>query len=172
MTATKKLTLIALGSNLSHPLWGDPPAILAAATAMLEAEGVSILRQSSVWRSAAWPNPTDPPYANGVIAVETTRDPKALLALLHQIEAALGRVRGALNTPRTLDLDLIAYGDLVWLGPEAPILPHPRVHERGFVLKPLAEIQPDWRHPASGRFLPELLAALPSEDCQLWTPDA
>jgi 2-amino-4-hydroxy-6-hydroxymethyldihydropteridine diphosphokinase len=139
---------------------------------MLEAEGVSLLRQSSVWRAVAWPNPADPPYANGVIAVETTRDPKDLLALLHKIEAVLGRVRGALNAPRTLDLDLITYGDLIWPGPEAPILPHPRAHERGFVLKPLAEIQPDWCHPVSGRPLPELLAALSGEDCSLWTQDA
>ncbi|MFY8107121.1 MAG: 2-amino-4-hydroxy-6-hydroxymethyldihydropteridine diphosphokinase [Elstera sp.] len=172
MTATEKSILIALGSNLSHSLWGNPPAILAAAVAMLEAEGVSLLRQSSIWRSAAWPDPADPSYANGVIAVETTLDPSALLALLHRIEAAFGRERGSLNAPRTLDLDLISYDNLVWAGPEAPILPHPRAHQRGFVLKPLAEIQPDWCHPVSGLSVVALLAALPPEDCHPWAANA
>lgn len=169
MTATEKSILVALGSNLSHSVWGDPPLVLAAAINFLEKEGVVTRARSSVWSSAAWPNPHDPRYANAVIAVETALSPVALLARLHAVEAAFGRARGAANAPRTLDLDLIAYGDLQRAGPEAPILPHPRLHLRGFVLRPLAEIQPDWRHPTTGEGVAALLAALdPADDCHPW----
>ena len=169
MTATEKSILIALGSNLSHPTWGEPPAILKAAVEMLARAEVSTRRGSSIWRSAAWPNPADPPYANAVIAVETALSPVELLALLHRIETAFGRERGALNASRTLDLDLIAYGDLVRAGADGPQLPHPRTQDRAFVLCPLAEVAPAWRHPISGTGITELLAALPADQaCRLW----
>ncbi|MDP2765427.1 MAG: 2-amino-4-hydroxy-6-hydroxymethyldihydropteridine diphosphokinase, partial [Brevundimonas sp.] len=95
---------------------------------------------------AAWPDPEDPPFLNGVVIVRTGLDPHALMAALGRIEEVFGRRRGAANAPRTLDLDLIAYGrvsgDL-----EGLILPHPRAAERRFVMGPLAEIAPAWRHP-------------------------
>jgi 2-amino-4-hydroxy-6-hydroxymethyldihydropteridine diphosphokinase len=169
MTATEKSILIALGSNLSHPTWGAPPAILMAAIEMLAQAGVSTRRCSSIWRSAAWPDPTDPPYANAVIAVATLLPPVDLLAALHRIEAAFGRARGKLNAPRTLDIDLIAYGSLVHDGADGPQLPHPRTQDRAFVLRPLAEVDPAWRHPISGTGIAALLAALPPDQtCVLW----
>ncbi len=171
MTATEKLILVALGSNLSHPVWGAPPLILAAAIDALQQKGIFTHARSSVWSSAAWPNPQDPRYANAVIAVATALPPVALLAQLHAVEAAFGRARGEVNAPRTLDLDLIAYGNLVRPGPDAPLLPHPRLHQRGFVLRPLAEICPDWQHPRTGEGLPALLAALdPTDECRPWDP--
>lgn len=108
-----------------------------------------MLARSSWWRSAAWPDPADPPFLNGVVIVRTEHEPHALMVALGRIEEAFGRQRGAANAPRTLDLDLIAYGratgDLAGL-----ILPHPRAADRRFVMGPLAEIAPGWRHPAGG----------------------
>jgi 2-amino-4-hydroxy-6-hydroxymethyldihydropteridine diphosphokinase len=90
-------------------------------------------------------------------------DPASLLAMLHALEGAAGRTRPFPNAPRTLDLDLIAMGDLR-RDEGAPILPHPRAHLRRFVLQPLAELWPGWRHPVLGRTAEDLLAALPEVD--------
>lgn len=151
---------IALGANIPGPA-GAPRATLEAALARLEAAGVHIRRCSRWYRSPAWPDPADPEFVNAVAEVETGLAPAALLALLHQIEAALGRVRGAPNAPRAIDLDLLDYRGAVEAGP--PALPHPRLHRRAFVLLPLAEIAPGWRHPVSRRAVAELAAALPPE---------
>lgn len=107
------------------------------------------MARSSWWRSQAWPDPTDPPFLNGVALVRTDLSPHALMAALGRIEEAFGRQRGVRNAPRTLDLDLIAHGrtqgELDGL-----ILPHPRAADRLFVMGPLAEIAPGWEHPAGG----------------------
>jgi 2-amino-4-hydroxy-6-hydroxymethyldihydropteridine diphosphokinase len=151
---------IALGSNLPGPA-GPPRATLEAALARLAADGASIVRRSRWYRSAAWPDPADPEFVNAVAEVETVLAPEALLALLHRIENALGRVRAAPNAPRAIDLDLLDYRGEVQGGP--PALPHPRLHRRGFVLLPLAEIAPGWRHPVSRRPVGDLIAALGPE---------
>ena len=151
---------IALGANIPGPA-GPPRATLEAALARLEAAGVHVARHSRWYRSPAWPDPADPEFVNAVAEVETALPPAALMALLHQIEAALGRARSAPNAPRALDLDLLDYRGTVEAGP--PVLPHPRLHRRAFVLLPLAEIAPGWRHPVSRRAVAELIAALESE---------
>jgi 2-amino-4-hydroxy-6-hydroxymethyldihydropteridine diphosphokinase len=137
--------VVALGSNDCGP-WRDCREALEAALARFRAEGIDVVARSSWWRSAAWPDPNDPPFLNGVVIVHTEHAPQELMATLGRIEAAFGRRRGAANAPRTLDLDLIAYGrttgDLDGL-----ILPHPRAADRLFVMGPLAEIAPDWAHP-------------------------
>jgi 2-amino-4-hydroxy-6-hydroxymethyldihydropteridine diphosphokinase len=142
------LAVIALGGNLP----GAYPSMalaLAAAAARLPDAGFKVLRVSRWWRSAAWPDPSDPPYLNGVVLATTALSPRDALSALHGVEAAFGRDRHAPNAPRTLDLDLIALGRTVLEGPPI-VLPHPRATERLFVMGPLAEIAPDWRHPVSG----------------------
>jgi len=157
------MIFIGLGANLPSRA-GAPQATLEAALADLERAGVRILGRSGWWRTAPVPMSDQPWFVNGVAAVEAALEPAALLALLHQIEADYGRERLVVNGARTLDLDLLAYGDRVNPGPESPILPHPRLHQRAFVLRPLAEVAaevaPDWIHPGTGLPLAALLAAL------------
>ena len=156
---------MALGGNLGGELGGvlggeqgSSLAILEAALCRFDAAGLTVLKRSSWWRSAAWPDPTDPDYLNGVALVETGLSPVEALEALHGIEAAFGRARGeARNAPRTLDLDLIACGRTVLDGPGLH-LPHPRAAERLFVMGPLAEIAPEWRHPVTGESAAALAA--------------
>jgi 2-amino-4-hydroxy-6-hydroxymethyldihydropteridine diphosphokinase len=150
--------LIALGSNLPSPA-GPPEQTLKAALAALEEKGVTVRRVSSFRRTAAWPDPAAPPFVNAAALLNTSLQPVALLKLLLAVETAFGRVRSHPNAPRTLDLDLLAHGGTVL--EEGPlILPHPRMAERLFVLEPLAEIVPAWRHPVSGLTPAEMLARL------------
>jgi 2-amino-4-hydroxy-6-hydroxymethyldihydropteridine diphosphokinase len=149
--------LLALGANLPSPA-GPPAATLRAALAALADSGITPRAVSRFYVSAAWPDPSDPAFTNAVALVDTELPPRQLLELLHGVEARFGRHRGVRNAPRTLDLDIIDYDGRVEAGP--PALPHPRLHERAFVLAPLAEIVPDWRHPVTGLTAVELLAAL------------
>lgn len=155
------LILIGLGANLPST-FGEPAETLLAALARLSEEGVKLSRRSQFWHSKPVPVSDQPWFVNAVAAVETDLAPDVLLDLLHRIEAEFGRVRGVVNAPRLIDLDLLAYGRLVSEGP-TPILPHPRMDQRAFVLLPLAEIAPRWRHPRSGLDLETLMAALPPD---------
>lgn len=137
--------IVALGCN-DKGAWRDCREALEAALARFRAEGVDVVARSSWWRSAAWPNPDDPPFLNGVVIVRTALGPHQLMAALGRIEEAFGRRRGVANAPRTLDLDLIAYGRLSG-DLDGLILPHPRAAGRKFVMGPLAEIAPDWTDP-------------------------
>ena len=139
---------VALGSNLRGN-FPSTAALLEAALARFSAAGLEVVRRSSWWRSASWPDPTKPDYLNGVVLVETMLDPQETLTALRDIEARFGRERTRANAPRTLDLDLIAHGGAVTASANLD-LPHPRAAERLFVMGPLAEIAPDWVHPVLG----------------------
>ena len=156
--------LVGIGANLAGPS-GGPAAMVEAGLAALDGGGVRVVRRSRLWSSPAWPPSDQPPYVNAVALVETALSPADLLARLHAIEAELGRVRGERWAARTLDLDLLAYRDRI-LRPAAEgglAIPHPRMADRAFVLLPLADIAPDWRHPETGRSLSDLVAALPPD---------
>jgi 2-amino-4-hydroxy-6-hydroxymethyldihydropteridine diphosphokinase len=153
--------LIGIGANLPGR-HGSPRDACEAALVRLTDAGVHVVRRSRWYESAPVPASDQPWYVNGVIVVETTLDPAGLLALLHRIEAEFGRERRERNEARVIDLDLLAYGTRVSDGPEAPLLPHPRLHERAFVLLPLAEVAPGWTHPRSGRRVGDLVAQLPA----------
>lgn len=152
--ALDEAIVVALGSNMAGE-GGSPDETVERAILALPAHGITVLARSRLWRSAAWPDPSGPEYRNAVALVETGLEPAALLAALHRIEAAFGRVRGERNAARTLDLDLIAYGRRV---SSEPALPHPRAAERRFVMGPLAELAPDWRHPTLGETAERLAA--------------
>ncbi|MGE0715987.1 MAG: 2-amino-4-hydroxy-6-hydroxymethyldihydropteridine diphosphokinase [Alphaproteobacteria bacterium] len=159
------MIVIALGANLRGPGGASPADSCERALAAMSAVGVRIVACSSWYRTRPVGGPPGQPwFVNGVATAESGLGPFALLAALHRIEAAFGRVRGVTDGPRPLDLDLVDYHGLVRRGPPGPTLPHPRSHLRHFVLVPLAEIAPAWRHPVLGATAHDLLASLPDED--------
>ena len=151
------MILIALGANLPSPA-GPPTATLRAALARLEEQGVKILSVSSFYETPAWPDPAQPAFVNAVAAVESTLQPVELLTLLHGVETDFGRLRSAPNAPRTLDIDLLDYDGKRMT--DGVMLPHPRMAERSFVLVPLAQVAPNWRHPVTGEAVRDLLIRL------------
>ncbi len=153
---------VGIGGNLPCPRHGAPLQVLEAALAQMAACGIAAMRRSRWYRSGPWPPSAQPDYINGVVELAPLLPPDRLLAALHALEHRFGRVRGARNAARVLDLDLLAYGAMQAAGPTPPILPHPRLHERAFVLYPLAELAPGWRHPVSGAAIEALIAALPA----------
>lgn len=158
-----RLILVALGANLPGQA-GSAVATLRAALQHLDRLPLRLLRASRIYESPPWPPSDQPWYANAVACLETSLDPIALLAHLHAIEIAFGRVRGQRNAARTLDLDLLDYDGLRRQPPiAAPELPHPRLGERAFVLLPLAEIAPDWQRPGDGISVQALIARLPGD---------
>lgn len=159
---------IAFGSNQAFGSI-QPAALLCEAGNALAAKGVRLVARSSLWRSPAWPDPADPAYVNAVAEVETRLTPSELLACLHEVEAQFGRVRAVRNAPRTLDLDIVDFDGLVAGEGQGPLLPHPRAHQRAFVLLPLAEVAPRWTHPATGQGIAALTEALAREDVEATT---
>ncbi len=155
------MILIALGANLPFAA-AAPEQTLRTSLGLLSNNGAKVISVSRFFMTPAWPDPSDPPYVNAVAMVATSLAPAAMMGLMHDIESRLGRVRGERNAPRCLDLDLLDYGGQVDAGP--PILPHPRIENRGFVLIPLADVAPGWVHPKSGRSVCDLIAALPGDD--------
>jgi len=152
--------LVGIGSNLAAPGCDSPQEVAAAAIAQLPAIGVTVVRQSRWYQSEPVPPSDQPWYVNGVAVVATGLAPAVLLTQLLSLETRFGRRRGVPNAARTLDLDLLDY-DGRQCATRRLVLPHPRLHERRFVLAPVAEIAPDWRHSRLGLTAAELLARLP-----------
>jgi 2-amino-4-hydroxy-6-hydroxymethyldihydropteridine diphosphokinase len=152
--------LVGIGSNLAHPPAATPHATVAAAVAGFPAIGLHVIALSSWFASEPVPASDQPWFVNAVAMVTSVLEPQELLDRMLALETEFGRVRGVPNAARTLDLDLLDYGSEL-IDTATLILPHPRLHLRRFVLEPLREIAPEWRHPRLGLSAAELIQRLP-----------
>jgi 2-amino-4-hydroxy-6-hydroxymethyldihydropteridine diphosphokinase len=158
-----RVIFIAIGANLPSCDGVKPLESCRRAAVLLgDLPGLRLTGLSRWYETAPMPPSGQPSYINGVARLEGAIEPEPLLAALQRIEHAFGRVRTEVNAARTLDLDIIAMGDLIRAAPD-PILPHPRMHVRAFVLAPLLDLAPDWRHPVLGQSARALLAGLPDQ---------
>ena len=178
----RSIALVAVGSNRSFG--EDDPALLVNSALENVGRSIGVIRsQSALYRTPAYPVGSGPDFVNAAIAIDTNLDPETILERLHRLEIRSGRERRTRWSARTLDLDLIALNDVVWpdletynhwkmlppeqqqvCAPEQLVLPHPRMHERAFVLLPLLDVAPDWLHPATGKTVTEMAAALPGQE--------
>ncbi len=167
------MILVGLGSNLSEGKSGTPRSMLAAALDEMALRDIDVVALSHFYESEPVPKSDQPWFVNAVAAVETRLSPEDLLKNLHDIETKLGRTRRIRWEARIIDLDIIAYDDRIYpLSDDGPddwynmagndhithqgqeqlmVIPHPRMHERLFVLKPLMDICPEWMHPVYGK---------------------
>lgn len=155
------MILIAFGANLPSA-YGSPLETLREAIRQLDSlSNISVISVSNIYISAPVPISDQPWYHNGVLAVDTDLEPRALLDVLQGVEADFGRERGERNAARVLDLDIVAYNDAV-LDDEGLQIPHPRMAERAFVVMPLRDIAPEWQHPVTGLSMAKIIEALPA----------
>lgn len=164
------MILIGLGSNLSGEEFASPREVLEAALKEMMTCGIAVKQRSRFYQSEPVPKSDQPWFINAVVAVETDLGPDELLYKLHEIEAHLGRQRRVRWEARIIDLDILAFKDQILPSPEIwgtltddITIPHPRLHERLFVLKPLMDICPDWRHPVLGKTAGELVQIVEKE---------
>ncbi|WP_170344830.1 2-amino-4-hydroxy-6-hydroxymethyldihydropteridine diphosphokinase [Ruegeria atlantica] len=182
MSKTMPNAVVALGANLD--LRGNGPAVtLQNALDALSRHDVVIRSVSRFFATPCFPAGAGPDYVNAAALIATERSPSQLLQVLHEVEQEFGRERVQRWGMRTLDLDLVCFQDLVlpdratfdrWLtlptdaqrqeAPDQLILPHPRLQDRAFVLVPMADIVPDWRHPVLGRTVCEMIHTLPAAE--------
>ena len=179
MFASNKMNvLVALGSNVSDDL-SESLEVVERAIEILLVNSIKLSNKSQIYQTPAFPMGAGPDFINCVLAAETDLSPEELLSELHEIEASLGRVRHKRWAQRVIDIDLLSYENLVKPNedvvnsliemalteqmertPEHMILPHPRIQDRGFVLVPMADVVPDWRHPVLGKTTVEMRDAL------------
>ena len=176
--------LVAFGGNL--PLEGEPPLeVIERALSRLQDLGFSLNAVSSFYQTPCFPKGAGPDYVNGALSIGSDMAPAEILEHLHKVEYEFGRERVSRWAGRTLDLDLLAVDDLIlpdlvtqrhWVdlpleqqtrqAPEQLILPHPRIQDRSFVLIPLKDVAPDWKHPVLGKTVQEMCAELPKEEVE------
>ncbi|WP_172300179.1 2-amino-4-hydroxy-6-hydroxymethyldihydropteridine diphosphokinase [Pseudoruegeria sp. HB172150] len=185
---TQRKTFVALGANLQLSC-STPAETLTKALDRLHDSPLEVTAKSRLFKTPCFPAGAGPDYVNSVVQLEGDLQPGQVLALLHAIEAEFGRHRVQRWGSRTLDLDLLALDDAVlpdrntferWhdlpvveqpkTAPDQLILPHPRMHERAFVLVPMLDIAPDWPHPVLGVTVREMVAALPKADVEAVIP--
>ena len=155
------MIFIGIGANLPSVSGATIRDACSMAVATMPDHGIIVCSISPWYESAPVPASSQPWYVNAVVEVTTKHTPADTLAALHAVENKFGRVRGGRNAARTLDLDLLDYRGVVSERGKVPILPHPRMIQRAFVLLPLRDLCPEWRDPRSRRQIDELIAALP-----------
>ena len=155
---------VGAGANLPHPSFASPRDTLQAALLELDRRGARVVRCSRWYRTAPVPASDQPWFVNVFAEIATSLSADDLLAILHEIEDLFGRVRSVPNAARLIDLDLLDYrGEISAPGAGRAVLPHPRMAARAFVLRPLADLAPRWRHPVSGATISDLMRALPPD---------
>ncbi len=162
------MILIAIGANLPSRDGTTPVETCEAAVAAIRAiPGLSFVALSYWYRTKAIPDSSQPDYCNGMIRMSGEIEPATLLRKLQDIETRFGRERSSPNAARTLDIDIIDMDGVVRATPD-PVLPHPRAHQRAFVLRPLLDVASVWRHPVLRQNVITLLAELPPQSIEPW----
>ena len=146
---------ISLGANLKHNHKISLKKNIESAINLLPKYNIFVKKVSNWYESEPVPVSTQPWYLNAVLKIQTKKTPEKLIVLLHEIENTFGRKRSLLNEPRTLDLDIVDFEGLI--KKERPILPHPRMHLRHFVLLPMQDIDPNWIHPIFKKSINDLI---------------
>jgi 2-amino-4-hydroxy-6-hydroxymethyldihydropteridine diphosphokinase len=165
------MILIAVGANLPTPSGHTPfETCVAAVEEIRQLDGLRFVALSSWYRSIAIPRAEQPSYCNGVVRLDGEPAALKLLHALQAIELKFGRQRSWLNESRTLDLDIIDLNGAIRATPP-PILPHPRAHLRAFVLRPIMDVAPSWRHPTLRQSVSSLLSELPPQGIEPWNAD-